>query len=215
MKTFYRARGCRLQPPGLTLLIMCLLLAPAAAKAADPAAVHDAAAGGDLERVQRLVVDGADVNSAGADGDTPLIVATLAGHGDVVNYLLQRGADIGARNAHGLTALHAAAYAGHADIVALLLAKGAVVDDDGNRFEVRPLHLAAEENHVGVVELLLQHGADLGALEANGYSALTRAGFREHWVVLEMLLAAGGACQDAGKVGEWLHGECSKRAGVN
>src|SRR5690606_15185606 len=94
MKTFYRARGCRWQPPGLTLLIMCLLLAPATAQAAEPAAVHDAAAGGDLERVQRLVVDGADVNAAGADGDTPLIVATLAGHGDVVNYLLQRGADI-------------------------------------------------------------------------------------------------------------------------
>lgn len=176
------------------------------------ATIHDAAKSGDLAEVQRLVVDGVDVNAKSVNDETPLIVATLQGQGEIANYLLQRGANIDARNSGGLSALHAAAYAGHSDIVTLLLAKGADVKDATNSYGVTPLHVAAEENRVAVVEVLLKHGADPNALEKNGYTALSRAGWREHWDVVVLLLANGGACQEADKVGDWLHKECSTRA---
>lgn len=174
--------------------------------------IHDAAKVGDLARVQRLIVDGVDVNGNDINDETPLIIASLEGQGEVASYLLQRGANIQAKNARGLSALHAAAYNGHHEIVTLLLAKGADINDAKNRFGVTPLHVAAEENHIAVVELLLQRGADPALVERNGYTALSRAGWREHWEIVALLLANGAVCQDASKVGDWLHKECSTRA---
>jgi len=177
--------------------------------------LHDAAKSGDLEQVQRLIVQGADVNQKTSRDETPLIIASLAGQGEIANYLLQRGADIDARNSSGLSSLHAAAYSGHTDIVSLLVVKGADVNNAANRFGVTPLHLASEENHIDTVEALLKHGANVDAVEANGYSVLSRAGFREHWNVLKVLLASGAVCQKADKVGDWLYQECTARANTN
>lgn len=177
--------------------------------------IHNAAKVGDLEQVQRLIVQGADVNGKAIRDETPLIIASLAGNGEIVNYLLQRGADINARNASGLTALHAAAYGGHTDIVVLLVVKGANVNDASNRFGVTPLHVAAEENHLETVQALLKQGADTSAVEAHGYSALSRAGWREHWDVLELLLANGAVCQGVDIAGDWLFQECTTRANAN
>ncbi len=178
-------------------------------------AIHDASRAGDLEQVQRLVVEGADVNEKAVRDETPLILAALAGQGEIVNYLLQRGADINTRSASGLTALHAAAYAGHSDIVSLLVAKGALVNDASNRFETTPLHLASEENHADTVRALLGHGANFTAVEINGYSALTQAGWRAHWEVVEVLLANGASCPPLDLAGDWLYKECTSRANAN
>ena len=177
--------------------------------------IHDAAKSGDLDRIQKLVVQGADVNEKAVRDETPLIIAALAGKGEIVNYLLQRGADIDARSASGLTALHAAAYAGQTEIVSLLVAKGALVNDASNRFRTTPLHMASEENHIDTVSALLGHGADVTAVEINGYNATSQAGWREHWDVLKLLLANGAACQAVDIAGDWLHGECTARANAN
>ncbi len=195
-----------------SVLLISLLSMSAIANASS---IHDAAKSGDLEQVQRLIVQGADVNGKATREETPLIIASLAGNGEIVSYLLQRGADINARNTSGMTALHAAAYTGHTDIVLLLITKGAEVNDASNRFGVTPLHVASEENHIGTVQELLMHGADTTILEINGYSAVSRSGFREHWDVLKVLLANGAVCQEANEVGDWLFRECSNRAKAN
>ena len=195
-----------------TGLLISLFAASAIVHAAP---IHDAAKSGDLDQVQLLVVQGVDVNEKAIRDETPLIIASLAGKGEIVNYLLQRGADINARSASGLTALHAAAYAGHTEIVSLLIAKGASVNDVSNRFETTPLHLASEENQVETVRALLQHGADMTVVEINGYSAMTQAGWREYWDVVELLLANGAVCQGVDIAGDWLYGECTTRAKTN
>jgi len=194
---------------------LLLILLASVTSASNAGAIHDAARSGDLEQIQRLIVKGTDVNEYSNQNETPLIIASLAGQGEIVGYLLQRGADIDARNTTGLTALHAAAYAGHADIVTLLVVRGAAVNDAENLFGVTPLHLASEENHIETVQNLLVHDADIAAFEGNGYSAMSRAGWREHWDIVKALLAKGETCQRADKVGEWLYQECSKRKGVN
>jgi ankyrin repeat protein len=197
---------------GLPLLLASLLLASPILWAGS---IHDTVRAGDLEQLQKMVVQGADVNKKTTNDETPLMLAALAGNGEIVNYLLQRGANIDARNAAGMTTVHAAAYAGHSDIVRLLVAKGGNVNDASNRFGVTPLHVASEENHVATVKTLLDLGADVSVVEINGYSALSRSGFREHWDVLKLLLANGASCQQADKVGDWLYQECTNRVNTN
>jgi len=173
--------------------------------------LHDASKNGDVEAAKRLLDQGVDVAEPDSAGDPVLVVASLAGHADIVAVLLERGANIEVRNKGGLTALHAAAYGGNLDVVKLLVAKGAAVDDSKNFYRMTPLHAAAEEGHADVVAFLLANKADIEAKERNGYTPLTQAGWREHWNAAELLLKAGAACQDAAIVGPWLYTECTKR----
>ncbi|WP_455273439.1 ankyrin repeat domain-containing protein [Rhizobium herbae] len=173
--------------------------------------LHDASKNGDVAGAKKLLDQGADVAEPDSAGDPVLVVASLAGHADIVAVLLERGADIEVRNKGGLTALHAAAYGGNLDVVKLLVAKGAAVDDSKNFYKMTPLHAAAEEGHADVVAFLLANKADIEAKERNGYTPLTQAGWREHWGAADLLLKAGAACQDAAIVGPWLYAECTKR----
>jgi ankyrin repeat protein len=173
--------------------------------------LHDAAKNGDVAGTKHLLDQGANVAEPDSAGDPPLVLASLAGHADVVAVLLERGADIEVRNKGGLTALHAAAYGGNLDVVKLLVAKGAAVNDNRNFYHMTPLHAAAEEGRTDVVAFLLVSKADIEAKERNGVTPLTQAGWREHWEAADLLLKAGAVCQQAGIVGEWLYTECTKR----
>lgn len=174
--------------------------------------IHEASRNGDVERTQLLLDQGADLEERDGTQETPLIAAALAGKRNVAELLIEKGADIDARNDRGLTPLHAAAYGGHLEVVRLLIANEAMVNNAENQFEITPLHAAAEENRIDVVEALLTATANVDKPEINGYTPLSRAGFRENWEVVILLLKAGAVCQPADKVGEWLFGECTKRS---
>src|SRR5437588_473903 len=61
--------------------------------------LHEAAAAGELERVERLLADApASLNSHSADGWTPLHLAAFFGHPKVVELLLSHDADVAARS---------------------------------------------------------------------------------------------------------------------
>ena len=55
-------------------------------------AIHNAVRKGDITKVQKLIDDGADVNTP-HDGYTPLIIAAMQGRDNVVEFLLKHGAD--------------------------------------------------------------------------------------------------------------------------
>ncbi|NKQ88606.1 ankyrin repeat domain-containing protein [Rhizobium ruizarguesonis] len=173
--------------------------------------LHQAAKDGDIARVTRLLDQGSDLSELDEAGEPALIIASLAGHADVVALFLDRGADIEIRNKGGLTALHAAAYAGNLEVVKRLVAEGADVNDRKNFYQMSPLHGAAEEGHTEVVAFLLTANADVEATERNGYTPLTQAGWRAHWDTAKLLMEAGAVCQKAELVGEPLYKECTKR----
>ena len=192
-------------------LWICLAVLLLGAGATFAASLHDAARNGNLEQARQLLDSGAGIAAPDEAGDPPLIVASLAGHADMVGLLLERGADIEVRNKHGLTALHAAAYAGNLDIVKLLVAKGAAVNDTHNFYKMTPLHAAAEEDHAEIVAFLLANGADIEAKERNGYTPLSQAGWRGYWDAAGLLIKAGAVCQGPEVVGERFYKECLKR----
>ena len=188
-------------------LFLVLVVVPITSIHADP--LHEAAKVGDLQQVQQIVDEGANLDATLPRGETPIIVAALEGHAGVVEFLIARGADVQARNDRGFNALHAAAYRGHLAIVELLVANEMSVNDADNRFRATPLHLAAEDNRRNVAEFLIVQGADLEATEGNGYTPLTKAGFRGHWETARVLVNQGAVCQPADAAGEWWHNECN------
>jgi ankyrin repeat protein len=180
----------------------------AAPAAASP--LHDAARGGDLDAIVRLLDAGGSLEDRDATKETPLLAASLAGNTEIVAELIKRGADVMARNDRGLTPLHAAAYGGDLDAVKLLVEAGAAVDDADDKFKVTPLIVAAEESRVDIVQFFVDHGANLEQQERHRYTALTRAGFKMHWDVVQILMKSGAECQPADIVGPW-NTECNKR----
>jgi ankyrin repeat protein len=79
-----------------------------------------AANSGRLEEVERLLGQGADINTRASNGMTPLILASWRGHTEVVELLLRKGADVNAKTKTGSTALKFATDRGHKKIIALL-----------------------------------------------------------------------------------------------
>ncbi|WP_245433140.1 ankyrin repeat domain-containing protein [Rhizobium sp. L43] len=203
------ANQAEIVPVNIHIATLAALLIGAVPSSAGP--LDEAAKDGDVVRVKQLLDQGSDVSESNEAGEPALIIASLAGHADVVALLLDRGADIEARNKGGLTALHAAAYAGNLKVVELLVADGADVNDSKNFYQMSPLHGAAEEGHADVVAFLLTKDADVEATERNGYTPLTQAGWRAHWDTAKLLMEAGAVCQKAELVGEPLYKECTKR----
>jgi len=171
--------------------------------------LHDAARSGDLTQLKQLLASGAEIEERDGTEETPLISAAIAGQAEVVAELIMRGANVMARNDRGMTALHAAAYGGNLEAAKLLVGAGAGVNDADDKFKVTPLIVASEENRADVAEFLLQSGADIHLSERHGYTALTRAGFKKRWDVVQLLLKNGGQCQSAKVAGDWWATQCA------
>ena len=88
-------------------------------------------------------------------GFTALMMASQAGHVEIVRLLLNKGADVDARiNEDGLTALIIASRFGHPDVVKLLLDKGVNTKDKN-----AALREAKLMRKIKVVEMLEGAGA--------------------------------------------------------
>lgn len=96
------------------------------------AAIHIVTSQRDVTWLRFLVGQGADVNIANRDGDTPLIVASRIGFAEGAEYLLGRGAQIDRTNRRGETALIIAVQQRNLPLVRLLAERGANPDRTDN-----------------------------------------------------------------------------------
>lgn len=108
---------------------------------------------GDLEPVEYLVENGADVDIQNSGGDTPLILASSAGYSEIIEYLLDRGADINHQDVYGDTALINASVNEYLDVIELLVNRGAKVNIRNERGNTA-LMTASMEGHLEIVEYL-------------------------------------------------------------
>ena len=123
-----------------------------------------AAAYGNLEILNCLVENGADINAATnyVPGLTPLVFAVQESHIDAVNYLLDQGADVNLQQESGYTALHFAAANGYFNALKCLIKHGADVNarDKNNR---TPLMLACESVNKKAIDSIYEKYLDQAA----------------------------------------------------
>ncbi|KAJ5188138.1 hypothetical protein N7491_004463 [Penicillium cf. griseofulvum] len=166
-----------------------------------------AAYGGFLEVIRILLEFGVDPNSRGAfymkpsyklqkgaddkdDGDfsNALQAASLEGHKEVAQMLLDRGANINASGGRYGNALQAASSRGHKEVVQILLDRGANVNASGGRHG-NALQAASSGGHKEVVQILLERGSNITYHQL--VNALEAASSRGHKEVVQVLLDCG------------------------
>lgn len=149
---------------------------------ADPELLN-AAAAGDLARVQSLLGEGSPDDVRNAFQETALHVAARAGKIDVAAYLISRGSDVNARANNGATPLEEGASAGQKAVVELLLDNGASIDLGLET--ITPLCSTIMSGHDEVAKLLIEKGADIGR------GALIAAAGHGRVEIAKLLIARG------------------------
>ncbi|KAF7370633.1 Ankyrin repeat domain containing protein [Mycena sanguinolenta] len=135
-----------------------------------------------LEKICRHLIKTAGPGDA-------LQLAIMAGHIDVVRFLISNGVDVRGTEGAFDSALHAAACHGRADIIALLLAHHADIDYRGPSGTA--LQWAARFGHKKCIEVLIAHGPDINAPGGYFGSALYAAATSSSSEIFRRIVAAG------------------------
>lgn len=112
------------------------------------------------------------INSKDKDNHTPLSIAALNGHEEVVRLLVTSTADV--NPTFSKHPLQCASINGSAQCVDILLKCGAPVNSRFKNHETS-LHLASHYGNLDVVRLLLKRGANVMLRDLNGLNALNWA----------------------------------------
>lgn len=122
-------------------------------------ALHVACEFGSLSSVKKFVKNGADVNVQDYLGITPLSLAVLAHHNNIVEYLLEQDkVDIERESNLGYTALMFSVDTYNIDITMLLIRGGANVFHTNNNGE-SILERAMDQRNGDMINILLMAGA--------------------------------------------------------
>ena len=145
----------------------------------------------DLQAVQILLAESAEVNARDKDGITALVWAAYKGYTEIVELLLKRGAEVDATTKKGVTPLMLAAEQNHVEIIKVLLANRADVNAKTIDTGGTALMAAAQNGHSAIVKLLLENGADIDAVNIKGATALFAASYMGSAGAVEILSQQG------------------------
>ena len=140
-----------------------------------------------LKNIERLLEQGADVNSRLKNNTTLLHWAAWDKDSKFVRFLLGHGADVAAVDKYGNTALHKAAQYGCKESLALLLKHHAQVNLPGE-CAWTPLHRAAFKGHFESVKYLVKNGANINALTGDLHTALYWSVYQGNMEIARYLL---------------------------
>ena len=151
----------------------------------------------DEAKVKEFLSQGANTNSKGDSGRSPLHFAVDQGARGMVELLLAHKADVNTKdNPYGRTPLHRAAAQGSREMVELLLRHKADVNDRDDHGQT-PLYYALDRAEL--VKLLLAHGALVNLKNSTMHGPLSLALQRGNSEVVK-LLRTHGADIEGGRV---------------
>jgi ankyrin repeat protein len=149
----------------------------------------------EVSALRQLLDKGVGVNARDAEGNTPIVLASLYASPECVELLIEKGADPNATNAAGATALiRAATNFEKARLLVAARANVRVRTALGNT----PLILAARRaGNSQTVRLLLEHGADATECNDAGVSPVLAAAASGDVDTMRLLLDAGAKADDS------------------
>ncbi|XP_060576349.1 transient receptor potential cation channel subfamily A member 1-like [Ruditapes philippinarum] len=154
-------------------------------------ALHLAVQNYQMEVIDLLIENGAEINMQNNTNYTPLHMAVIGGQINIVNQLLDKGADIEARDGDHMTPVHRCAMYGKKDVLEVLLQKGANCNARTSE-QMTPLLVASWKGHAAVVEYLLLHKAKVTATDSCMRTALHWTVDQGHYNILQLLMKNGG-----------------------
>jgi len=156
--------------------------------------LHWACSGGHDVIVDYLLsVCNVPVDDADDSGWTPLIIASSAGHDNIVAELLRRNADPNKTTSTGQTALHYAASRNRFKIAEMLISCNCDVNAADETTSATPLHRAASKGNLKIVKLLTEKKCNLDTTDIEGNTPLHLACEEERTEVAEHLNLCGAS----------------------
>ena len=156
--------------------------------------LHECAQNGNLQRCQRLIDRGFDVNTHNNDAESPLFLASLNGDPAIVKLLLEHGAVPNEHEYDNNHPLHMATSGGYEAVVKLLLEHGSGAETNPNArdyFESTAIYDAVVSDQLPCLKLLLQHGGNPNLQDDVGGTALHDAVFFNKEECIRLLLDYG------------------------
>ena len=114
--------------------------------------LHLAAGTGNFKKVDQLLKSGHSINEQDTFGATPILVATVAGREDMVDYLLEKSADPKVEAKDGYSLLHGAAFSGNKTLIRKMLAYGLDLNQRYGPDQITPVDVG-EEGSEGLLYL--------------------------------------------------------------
>ena len=151
-----------------------------------------AAFGGQTAELRDLLESEEDMDAIMKDCQTALLLASVRGHTQAVQVLIEYDVNVNGETGRGGTALMWAAGSGKntSDTVKVLLKAGADVNAktvDG----CTALMDAARQGNIEILRVLLDNGAEVNAVNMDGRTALMEASAGEHVEIVQLLENAG------------------------
>ena len=121
-------------------------------------------------------LEGAEINASArwvSPGSTAIIAAAVGGSVGLIDALLKRGADVRKVNRYRHNALMMAAECGFVGAATLLLDRAPDLVESRSIISMTPLHFwAAHHDRLNIVQFLVNRGAQINAVDNNGWSGM-------------------------------------------
>lgn len=168
--------------------------------------IHEEAEEGNLAYFEKAVSRGTDLNQSDAEGYTPIYIAAVNNHWELVRYLAMNGANA-SNSYHAPTPLSLAIEAEESETALILIDNGANPNLAWGTSGV-PIYLATRYNFPQVVQALAEH-ADIG-IDFRGYSwratALHQAVYSGNVEIATILLDHGAGTEQSSGQGQTILG---------
>ncbi|XP_028131929.1 uncharacterized protein LOC114327487 [Diabrotica virgifera virgifera] len=159
---------------------------------------------GNLNKVEGLVSQNANVNTTDIYSWTPLHWAAFKDRLEIARFLIEKGADINAadKGPYGKRPIHVAAENNNKDIIEFFLGKKAGINDTDKQ-GYTPLHYAAWRGRLEVTQLLVDRKANINAADTStaGKKPIHVAAENNNENIIGFLLSKGVSIDDADKNG--------------
>ncbi len=143
----------------------------------------------DVKKIEDLIAEGVNINSAGSSGETPLMEALGDDKAEILDLLLSHGIDVNLTATIGeleMAPLELAISSGHEASVKKLLAHGAKIEREDMLGET-VLFNAVRSGNAGITKLLIDHGADINHKNRIGDTPLSLAEKSGNHRIVEIL----------------------------